>query len=109
MGAIFSPMMDIILGDVAGPELGSASSVLAAAQQLGLSLGVAVLGTAFFGLVAATPAPVTDVLAAPWRDYLDAAGGTCLISLGLIAAASLIVFLLPANQPSNQSTGAVRK
>jgi MFS family permease len=104
MGAIFSPMMDIILGDVAGHELGSASSVLSAAQQLGLSIGVAALGTAFFGLVAAHAAahaaartrPIADVLAAPWRDYLGAARGTCLISLGLIAAASLLVFLLPA-------------
>lgn len=96
MGAIFSPMLDIILGDVAGSELGSASSVLAAVQQLGLSLGVAVLGTAFFGLVAAHARRMADVLAAPWRDYLDAASGTCLIGLGLIAAASLLVFLLPA-------------
>jgi EmrB/QacA subfamily drug resistance transporter len=104
MGAIFSPMLDITLGDVAGSELGSASSVLAAVQQLGLSLGVAVLGTAFFGLVAAHDAahdaararPIADVLVAPLRDYLDAASGTCLISLGLIAAAALLVFLLPA-------------
>jgi predicted MFS family arabinose efflux permease len=97
MGAIFSPMMDIILGDVAGSELGSASSVLAAAQQLGLSLGVAVLGTAFFGLVAAHAGPTADVLAAPGSDYLDAASGTCLISLGLVGAAALLVFLLPSN------------
>ena len=95
MGAIFSPMMDIILGDVAGSELGSASSVLSASQQLGLSLGVAVLGTAFFGVVAAHTRRIADVLAAPWRDYVDAARGTALISLGLIAAASLLVFLLP--------------
>jgi EmrB/QacA subfamily drug resistance transporter len=98
MGAIFSPMMDIILGDVAGPALGSAASVLAASQQLGLSLGVAVLGTAFFELVAARAGPIADVLAAPGSDYLDAASGTCLISLGLIGAAALLVFLLPAHQ-----------
>jgi MFS family permease len=110
MGAIFSPMQDIILRDVASPELGSAASVLSAAQQLGLSLGIAVLGTAFFGLVAAHPAAhaatrtaaQADVLAAPLRDYLGAASGTCLISIGLIAAASLLVFLLPQAHSARQ-------
>jgi EmrB/QacA subfamily drug resistance transporter len=86
MGTIFSPMMDIILGEVASAELGSASSVLAAAQQLGLSLGVAVLGTAFFWLAAAG------------RGYRHAASGASLISLGLIGTASLLVLLLPANR-----------
>ncbi len=96
MGAIFSPMFGIILGEVSGPGFGSASGVLAAVQQLELTLGVAVLGTAFFGLVAVHARRIANVLAAPWRDYLDAASGTCLISLGLITAASLLVFLLPA-------------
>ncbi len=96
MGAIFSPMFDIVLGDVADAELGSASSLLSAVQQLGLSLGVAVLGTAFFGLVAAHARRGADVLAAPWRGYVDAARGTCLMTLGLIVLASLLGFLLPA-------------
>jgi MFS family permease len=106
MGAIFTPMLDIILGDVPGTELGSAASVLSAAQQLGLSLGIAVLGTAFFGLVAAHAAhsqAAADVLTAPWRDYLNAARGTCLISLGLIAAASVLVILLPTKARNNDS------
>jgi EmrB/QacA subfamily drug resistance transporter len=100
LGAIFSPMQDIILRDVADPDLGSAASVLSAAQQLGLSLGVAVLGTAFFGLVAARARRTVSVLAAPGRDYLNAASGICLIIVSLIAVASLTVFLLPANARS---------
>ncbi len=50
MGIVFSPLFDIILGDVADSEVGSASSVLQAIQQVGMSLGVAVIGTAFFAL-----------------------------------------------------------
>ncbi len=49
MGQIFVPLFDIIMGDVEDHEVGSASSSLEALQQLGASLGVAVLGTVFFG------------------------------------------------------------
>src|SRR5215831_13393220 len=48
MGMIFAPLFDIILSGVGNHEIGSASGVLESFQQLGASLGVAVLGTVFF-------------------------------------------------------------
>jgi hypothetical protein len=84
MGTIFSPMFGVILGEVTDAEVGSASSVLQAVQQLGLSLGVAVIGTAYFGL------------AVNRRDSTGAAQAACLIALGLIALAFAAGFLLPA-------------
>ncbi|GAB3958959.1 MFS transporter [Actinoallomurus acanthiterrae] len=160
MGMIFVPMFDIILGEVADHEVGSASSALQAIQQLGMSLGVAVIGTLFFGLLgsqahhnfdasaaprlraaltqAGVPAPAqaqivagvrtcvqdreaekdpdtvpascrTTGPAAPAvvralttagldthrRDSLDAAGTTALVTIGLIALAFGLGFLLP--------------
>jgi EmrB/QacA subfamily drug resistance transporter len=85
MGTIFSPMFGIILGDVTDAEVGSAAGVLQAVQQLGLSLGVAVIGTAYFGL------------AAHRRDSAGAAQAACLIALGLIVLAFAAGFLLPAS------------
>ncbi|MBO0867615.1 MAG: MFS transporter [Micromonosporaceae bacterium] len=51
MGMIFVPLFDIIMGEVGDHEVGSASGVLESLQQLGASLGVAVLGTVFFSSV----------------------------------------------------------
>ncbi len=51
MGLNMSPFFDIVLAGVEPHETGSASGTLTAIQQLGSALGVAVLGTVFFGLL----------------------------------------------------------
>jgi EmrB/QacA subfamily drug resistance transporter len=51
MGMIFVPLFSIIMGEIDDHEVGSASGLLEALQQLGASLGVAVLATLFFGKV----------------------------------------------------------
>lgn len=48
MGLIVAPLFDIILAAVTERELGSASGVLNAVQQLAAAAGVATLGTLFF-------------------------------------------------------------
>ena len=48
MGMVFVPMFDVILAGVAPHELGSASGLLESVQQLAMSLGVAIIGTALF-------------------------------------------------------------
>jgi EmrB/QacA subfamily drug resistance transporter len=87
MGMVWVPMFEIVVGDVADHEVGSASGVLQAVQQLGMSLGVAAIGTIFFGALGAH--------ADHTRDFLEAAQQTTLISVALVAAAVLIGFLLP--------------
>jgi len=86
MGAIWVPMFEIIVGDVADHEVGSASGVLQAVQQLGMSLGIAAIGTVFFGALGAH---------AGRADFLRAAELTTLITVGLIAAAFAVSHLLP--------------
>lgn len=49
MGMIFVPLFSIIMGDIEDHEVGSASGLLESLQQLGASVGVAVLATVFFG------------------------------------------------------------
>jgi EmrB/QacA subfamily drug resistance transporter len=87
MGMVWVPMFEIIVGDVADHEVGSASGVLQAVQQMGMSLGVAVIGTIFFGALGSH--------ADRTRDFLEAAQQTTLISVGLVAAAVALGFLLP--------------
>ena len=55
MGMVFVPMFDVILAGVAPHELGSASGLLEAIQQLAMSIGIAAVGTVLFdGSAAAT-------------------------------------------------------
>ncbi len=89
MGAIFVPLYDIILADVEGHEVGSASGVLQATQQLGMSLGIAVIGTVYFGIVGSHGG---DAAA-----FVDAAKTTTLIVGVLVVAAYVVAFLLPRN------------
>jgi EmrB/QacA subfamily drug resistance transporter len=86
MGMIFVPLFDIIVGDIEDHEIGSASAALESIQQLGASLGVAVLGTIFFGVIGAQPHV---------QGYLDAAEIVTLIAVALTALAFVAGFLLP--------------
>jgi EmrB/QacA subfamily drug resistance transporter len=61
-GFVFGQLFDIILAGVAMDEVGSASGLLNAVQQLANALGVAVLGTVFFSRLTAGHLP-TDALA----------------------------------------------
>ncbi|NYD50840.1 EmrB/QacA subfamily drug resistance transporter [Actinomadura luteofluorescens] len=90
MGMIFVPLFDVIVADIADHEVGSGSAALESVQQLGASLGIAVLGTVFFGAVGA---PVAGRFAAP--AALEAAEQVTVLTAGLTAAAFLVAFLLP--------------
>src|SRR6185436_15941437 len=82
LGLAMTPFFDITLAGVTLPLVGSASGVLNANQQLGGTLGVAVLGTVFFDLFDAGRAPgaMVAVLA---------------LSAALVLAAGAFAFLLP--------------
>jgi MFS family permease len=103
MGMIFVPLFDIIMGDVEDREVGSASSLLESIQQLGASLGVAVLGTVFFAVAgpAATEQGLLDRASA-----VDAAGLVALLTLVLTVAAFALGFLLPRKARAHASEEA---
>jgi EmrB/QacA subfamily drug resistance transporter len=48
MGQVFVPMFDVILAGVEPQQIGSASGLLQATQQLAMSIGIAVIGTVMF-------------------------------------------------------------
>ena len=83
MGLSLPPLFDFILAGVADHEVGSASGVLNAIQQLGAALGIAVLATIFFAYLD-DPTP-------PFR----AMAATTLLSLVPLGLAFLAAFRLP--------------
>jgi EmrB/QacA subfamily drug resistance transporter len=86
MGMIFAPLFDIIMGDIADHEVGSAAGLLESIQQLGASLGLAALGTVFFAVAGSHPQAAT---------FLDGTRRVTLIALGLSVVAFAVGFLLP--------------
>ncbi|WP_207936069.1 MFS transporter [Actinomadura sp. KC216] len=90
MGMIFVPLFDIIVAGIADHEVGSGAAALESIQQLGASLGIAILGTVFFGAIGAPVAGRFDPSAA-----LEAAERVTELTLALTAVAFAVAFLLP--------------
>ena len=89
VGASIGQLFRFILTSVNMDEVGSASGVLEATQQLSTSLGVAVLGTIFFSAFAHHPP----------SHALELTAWTCLAPL---AAAFTLVFRLPMHPRDQQ-------
>jgi EmrB/QacA subfamily drug resistance transporter len=93
MGMIFVPLFSIIMGEIGDREIGSASGLLESSQQLGASLGVAILATLFFSTISLEKGGPQAAMAAG-RDLL-AAERTLLVTLILIVVAFAVGWLLP--------------
>ena len=93
MGMIFVPLFSIIMGEIDDHEVGSASGLLESLQQLGASLGVAVLATLFFGKIGLEDGGPHAAMTA--GRHLVAAEDTLLMTLALIAVAFAVGWLLP--------------
>ncbi len=96
MGQIFIPLFDIILSGVEDHEVGTASGLLESFQQLGASLGVAILGTVFFSGLG---------VQADTSEFVHAAMRVTLLTLALTVLTFVGGFLLPrrprAYQPAH--------
>jgi EmrB/QacA subfamily drug resistance transporter len=62
-GLIVAPLIDLVLGGVPQRDAGSASGLLNTIQQLGIALGIALLGTIFFDAAAVGPGQSNAVAA----------------------------------------------
>jgi EmrB/QacA subfamily drug resistance transporter len=89
MGLIVAPLFGTIIAAVSDAEVGSASGVLNAVQQLAAAIGVAVLGTVFF-----------DALGL--GHFHRALDRTLWIDAGLIVAALALMPLMPMHARSEE-------
>jgi len=89
MGACFSSIYDVAIGDVAPEEAGSASGALSAVQQLAAAIGSAVVTTVYFS-----------------QRAEHGAGHAMLVSVAVVAAIAALCLglagLLPRSAPADE-------
>ncbi|HEY2075095.1 MAG TPA: MFS transporter [Streptosporangiaceae bacterium] len=73
MGGVLAPLADILLDGVQLQDAGSASGIFNTSLQVGASIGVAVIGVIFFGLLGSQSAPAAASVAPQLRSALAAA------------------------------------
>jgi EmrB/QacA subfamily drug resistance transporter len=74
LGTVIAPLADIVLDGVPGRDAGSASGVFNTGLQLGNSVGIAVIGVIFFGLLGTQSGPAASTVAPQLRTGLVTAG-----------------------------------
>ncbi|WP_327142694.1 MFS transporter [Nocardia sp. NBC_01327] len=73
-GIVVAPTIDMLLGQIPDGEAGAASGLLNTGQQLGMALGVALVGIVFFTQLDHDSGRGVDAVAAQTRTELSAAG-----------------------------------
>src|SRR6266581_7619498 len=74
LGAVIAPLADIVLDRVPKQDAGSASGVFNTGLQLGNSIGIALIGVIFFGLLGSQSGPAATAVAPQLRTGLVTAG-----------------------------------
>jgi EmrB/QacA subfamily drug resistance transporter len=74
LGAVIAPLADIVLDRVPKQDAGSASGVFNTGLQLGNSIGIAVIGVIFFGIIGSQSGPAASSVAPALRSGVVAAG-----------------------------------
>jgi EmrB/QacA subfamily drug resistance transporter len=90
MGAVISPLFNFILSGVKTDEVGSASGVLNAVQQLGGATGIATIGTIFFAAIKVS-------------GFRVAFERAMYVEFALLTACLLTMSLLPAKLRADQA------
>jgi hypothetical protein len=98
-----APLIAIVLDEVTGDDAGSAGGMIATAQRVGHSLGVAIVGTALFsGLPAAAQHTSKEHLASQYAHTVQLAVMYC---LGAALLTFVLIFLLPRRTPDQVPDG----
>jgi EmrB/QacA subfamily drug resistance transporter len=74
LGTVIAPLAEVVLAQVPRQDAGSASGVFNTGLQVGNSIGIAVIGVIFFGLLGTQSAPAATAVAPQLRTGLVAAG-----------------------------------
>ncbi len=74
MGTVLAPLADILLAGVRKEDAGSASGVFNTSIQIGASIGIAVIGVIFFGLLGTQSGPAATAVTPQLRSALTTAG-----------------------------------
>jgi MFS family permease len=89
IGLFMAPFFDIAIAGVTAEETGSASGTINAMQQLAGALGIAVLGTLFFGYAD------DHMSRGPVAAFSHGIENSMLVMAGVLAATWVVAFLMP--------------
>ncbi len=90
-GLFIAPNAQFIVATVDPAEAGGASGVIGTVQRLGSAVGIAIVGSVFFGTLTVT-GPSPDALA---TAFADSSAAALAVSLGFSVLAFVLVFALP--------------
>jgi EmrB/QacA subfamily drug resistance transporter len=90
-GLFIAPNAQFIVATVDSREAGAASGVIGAVQRIGSAVGIAVIGSVFFGSLVIGGKGQAAVA----TGFTDAAAHAMLVSLGFAVLAFVLVFALP--------------
>jgi EmrB/QacA subfamily drug resistance transporter len=102
-GLFIAPNAQFIVATVDPAEAGAASGVISTMQRIGSAIGIAVIGSVFFGTLAVP----TDRRPTP-TDLANAFGTSAAAALAVSAAFSVVAFLLVFTLPRTVSQGGAR-
>ena len=94
-GLVTAPLYNTVLSGVPARDAGAAAGVASMAQQVANSVGIAVIGAIVFSVIPSHATPA---------DYAHGFVISSLINLVLLAAASLLLLLVPKNRGRDVAT-----
>ena len=96
VGMVLAPLSALVMSTVAPEQLGGASGILGTVQQVGNSLGIALVGLVFFDLLGEAPTPVR---------YGDAFAGGLVVQLTVLGVVLLLARWLGRLMAAPRSDG----
>jgi EmrB/QacA subfamily drug resistance transporter len=96
VGMILAPLSGLVMSTVEPPRLGSASGILGTVQQVGNSLGIALVGLVFFDLLGDAPNRT---------EYGDAFAGGLVVQLAVLGVVLLFTRWLGRLMASSEGVG----
>jgi EmrB/QacA subfamily drug resistance transporter len=94
-GFVVPQLFSTIMGGARGSEIGAASGVLSTVQQIASAIGVATIGSVFFGALGNPPQP---------PDFGGAFTAALRCDVALLTTSFLLVFLLPQNRAASMAS-----
>jgi hypothetical protein len=106
-GMFIAPNVQFIIATVDRHEAGAASGVIATMQRLGSAIGIAIIGSVFFGTLT-FPGPGRPTRAQLAGAFAHSATSALAVSAAFAVAAFLLVFTLPKRVESEPRRQAAR-
>jgi predicted MFS family arabinose efflux permease len=96
-GLVVPPLFNTIMARARGSEIGAASGILSTVQQIASAIGVASIGSVFFGTLGNQPRP---------ENFYGAFAAALLCDIALLTTSFLLVFLLPQKSKPKMANAA---